>query len=402
MTSPRLLFATMAVLLTHLTFGQLSFKNSYSVENDFVPMNLAAADFDGDAFKDLMYANSSERKIQIIYNPGSPNTSSSQTITLNSKFGTLLYTEAGDFNNDGKTDIFAVNYNYDNKLNNQFVILLSTGSSFSQQTIILPFSYYNWFPQVIDFDKDGAPDILMGNTQSLYFYKGDGHGNFLVSTVDGMPINWVLFKPADVNLDGQNDFVSASMDTLFVYLKKTGAPGYSKKKYPYTSPVVPIYLAIGDLSGDGNPEIMASMFFLNNNSSTSLAEYVNDGNGGFGSPNIINYSGVDFCNIDLLDYDKDGQTDLLTGFSGYGQDVKLLKNMGNNQFSDQSPHSYYDAFSKSTNFADLDNDGLSEIIELSYFKYLNFFSQVGGFYQFSKKNGAGYNGLFGKGSRFKW
>ena len=372
-----------------MAFGQLTFKSSFAVENNFYVGNLAAGNFDGDSFPDLVYTNSSEKKIEIRYNPGSPGSSSTQSIPVSTRPGSMAFAEYGDFNNDSKTDVMAVSYNRDDQ-SQQIIILISSGNSFAQQTIDLPMSYYNWFPKVVDFDKDGNTDILMANTQSVYFYKGDGHGNFSSSVVMGTPLNWSVFKCADLDLDGQNDFVFIGTDTLFVSLKKTGASGYTNQKYPFTSPVAPISLAIGDVSGDGYPEIIASLFIIGSPSSQPfLSDYVNDGHGGFGAPTTIGTGAVigsiGFSNIALFDYDKDGRVDVLTGYDGYGQDFKLLKNMGSNQFTDQSTLSYCVIDANTILFADLDNDGTAEIVELSLFKYLRFFNQVAGVYQFTRK-----------------
>jgi hypothetical protein len=382
-------FLCVLFLFGHLSFAQLSFKDPYTPQNNFILTGLSSGNLDGNPLVDLVYLNSSERKIEVMYNPGSA-TPSSQTITVNTS-GTLGFLQLADFNNDSKTDFFTINFNYDGNLGTQIIILLSNGSSFSQNVIPVSQSYYNWFPKVIDFDKDGYLDILLGNTQVMNFYKGDGSGNFIISSLSGLPQNWDVFEIADFNLDNQNDLVIISMDTLFVSLSNPGGNGYTTKKYPHTSPLFPFKLTVGDFSSDGYPDIVMAAISLSNGK-TFLSGYDNDRQGKLGTPFTIKTipGGIGDTNhdrsiVDKCDYNNDGRLDLVAGTLNYGVDFNLLMNMGNDKWADKSPSSYVDKFTSSIIFADIDNDGLAEVIELGYFQYLIFYKQVSGNYQFLKK-----------------
>ena len=173
--------------------------------------DVLCADFDGDGLLDLW---SIEDTILNIYHMSS-------TGELSPLYSTNLCTShnyfiLGDFNGDGKTDLFIYGYKDSNGTEYDWPnwkILLSTGSGFEEHDV--PQKKANLIDDYVrtgDFNGDGANDIMVTSKDfswaGCYFYISENNGtNFYPSYLPDYPIPSHNFYLADYDGDGQTDFI---------------------------------------------------------------------------------------------------------------------------------------------------------------------------------------------------
>ncbi len=245
------------------------------------PNKVVIADLDGDGKPDLIVANDYGNTISLYRNistNGSLTTASfAPPVTLVTPPGS--YSPYGlvvaDVDGDGKPDIIVSDYN-------QSLVSVyrntSTPSNFSSNSFATRVDFATGInPQgveVRDLDGDGKPDLLVANS-------GDGTVSLFRNTGVVGSLTTNLFAPrvdiatgagcdhvavADLDGDGLPDIVTANngAGTLSV-LRNLGTPGSltaSSFAPAVNIPVLsePVQLAIGDLDGDGKPDIIVTFY----------------------------------------------------------------------------------------------------------------------------------------------
>ena len=195
--------------------------------------------------------------------------------------------EVADFNKDGFPDIAVANTQ-----DSSISILLGDGKGNFIPATGSPF-FANRFPNdiaIADLDKDGNPDLAIANTEvsMLTVLLGDGKGSFHPAAASPYTVH---SKPhthgiavADFNGDGNPDLATDSWgenNVLVIFsdgkMNFTNETKYKVGNRPYQR------LRAADLNKDGNPDIVTTN--LEGNNATVL---LGDGNGNFheaaGSP----------------------------------------------------------------------------------------------------------------------
>jgi hypothetical protein len=194
----------------------------------------------------------------------------------------------GDFNGDGKLDV--VNIDTGSNLN----VMLGKGDGKFQTPITTYIGTSNFFPEAIavgDFNGDHLLDVAVwalnattGNTQ-VNIYLGNGAGGFTVGGVYNAP-NSNTFNPgpnsivsADLNGDGKLDLVGLTLlNGAFVFLGNGDGSFQTPVNYGTgTTNGCCSGLAVGDLNGDGKPDLAIS-------ANDGISILLNNGNGTFGTP----------------------------------------------------------------------------------------------------------------------
>lgn len=127
-----------------------------------------------------------------------------------------------------------------------------------------------------DLTGDGIPDLLVQRSTGFseyYLLPGDGHGGFLEPVAEFAVLDGLLMEPhfADLNADSLLDIVFARFGggQIRVYLNGGTLPGTSLHPLPGA------VLAVGDLSGNGRPDILTADV-----GSQGVGAFWNDGRGG--------------------------------------------------------------------------------------------------------------------------
>jgi len=231
------------------------------------------ADIDGDGFTDLLQSNSDSGMIYIYINPANSNMG---WIKTGIKVMTQPQTFAvGDADNDGKPDLFVAGNGtsaisvYKNTTFKDTIAFVSAGS-FNTQADVNGIA-------LADLDGDGKQDIcLISSLQIMATLRNLSSVNSIsfaakqeVST-SGIPYQ---IKTGDFDTDGKTDLavVTSSNAYLSVYKNKSsiGAINVTSKTDIFIGDSR-AQLAIGDLDGDGKPDIA-----VNNGTSTVFSLFRN-------------------------------------------------------------------------------------------------------------------------------
>jgi hypothetical protein len=173
-----------------------------------------------------------------------------------------------------------------------------------------------------DVNLDGQPDVVTANNgcaddgefgcqDDVSVLLGNGSGGLLARgtfDADGDELSAVAI--GDVNLDGDPDLVTAnegSNDITILLGNGAALPNFQSPGLNPGTGSAPVSVAIGDLNGDGNPDLAAAT----NSNSFGVGVLIGDGTGAFTDADAL-ASGSFPNSIAIGDLDLDGNPDLAT------------------------------------------------------------------------------------------
>lgn len=324
---------TISVLKNMSTSGTIAFNPKIDYTAGLGPRRIAIGDLDGDSKPDLLLINfnaGNASTMSVYRNNSSPGTVSFESPWSTSTGNGTLGISIGDINGDGKPDVVVASGN-----SGIFSIYKNTTSSVGNISFAprQDYSVPGHADQVIvtDVDLDGRPDVILSgfSNMSISVYRNvSSGGNIMFDS----PMNYVVgsnpsyMRAVDVNADGITDLVVTVSGTLTALIN-TSVPGSISLATAVTFGSTASNSAAIDLNGDGKPEITSGR------ASTGLIS-VYENNTTPLSGQFIFAPGVDFTagNFDdfvsVGDLDGDGRPELATANTTLNN-VVILRNTAN-------------------------------------------------------------------------
>ena len=226
---------------------------------------------------------------------------------------------------------------------------------------------------VADVDGDQQPDVLLcGRDDSARrvtrLYRNDGQGIF--AEMPGPPFAGVWYGAvalADLNQDGRPEVLVTGQDSTDQPIARLYRnDGQGQFTALMGTPFAGLRfsdLAIGDVNGDGFPDVLLTGQDSLPAPLTRL--YLNDGTASFVEASGTPFPGVYEGAVALADVNGDGHLDVfLTGTQSlFGEGIaKLYLNDGTGQFTEQAGLPFTGLWRSDMAFADLDDDGHPDIL----------------------------------------
>ncbi|MEG4178186.1 FG-GAP-like repeat-containing protein, partial [Microcoleus sp. S13_C3] len=289
------------------------------------PYSVSIGDFNGDGKPDLAVANYNDFTASILLNT-TPTNATAPTFAPKVDFPTgnrPISVSIGDFNGDGKPDLAVANFNS----NTASILLNTTPTNATTPTfatkVDFPTGTNPFSVSIGDINGDGKPDLATAN-------RGSNTASILLNTTPtnattptfaakvDFPTgtNPISVSIGDINGDGKPDLATANFgsNTASILLNTTPTnattPTFAAK-VDFATGSNPISVSIGDINGDGKPDLA-----LGNVSSSTASILLNTTPTNATTPTFATKvdfpTGTNPFSVSIGDINGDGKPDLAT------------------------------------------------------------------------------------------
>lgn len=246
------------------------------------------------------------------------------------------YDQDGDFDIliTGKSDSGPVSEIYRNEGNDNFVLVNAGLMALTQSSA-------SW----ADFDNDNDLDILISgiedevspNDPVTILYQNIGNDTFRLIPADLEGVANGCSNWADFDSDGDQDLLLSGNEGVHGHtiLYCNEGNGVFTEVNILLEQILSGEARWGDYDNDGDPDILLSGNHKNQQGQIEKISAIYRNDGGAEFTNIhADMSDVDRCNVSWVDYDADGDLDILTNGSTYGPThmVYIYQNLGSDYF----------------------------------------------------------------------
>ncbi|HMS34469.1 MAG TPA: FG-GAP-like repeat-containing protein [Ignavibacteria bacterium] len=326
---------TVSVLRNTSTTGGVSFAAKVDFATGFSPKSVNIGEIDGDGKPDLIVTNSTSNTVSVFRNTSTPGVINTGSFAAKVDFGTgssPWFVSVGDLNGDGKSDLAVVN-RVSQTVSVFRNTSTSGGVSFAAKvdfgTGPSPYSV-----SIGDLDGDGKPDIAVANngdnTASVYQNTSTNGGVSFAARVDFSAGSGPLsVSIGDIDGDGKQDLAVAnnSGNNASVF-RNTSTPGIINagsfaSRVDFSAGGAPQIVSIGDIDGDGKPDLTVANFtgisvsVLRNTSVTGTISF---------SAKVDLSSAGQASSVNVGDIDGDGKPEIAaTNYNG--SSVSVFRNL---------------------------------------------------------------------------
>ena len=313
---------------------------SFAAKVDFAtganPAGLAIGDVDGDGKPDLVIVNADYNTVSVFRN-----TSTSGSISFADRVdfttGSSPRTVAiGDIDGDGKPDLVVTN------LHGATVSVFRNTSSSGSVSFAAKVDFTTgsgpWAVAIGDIDGDGKPDLVVTNISSntVSVFRNTSSSGSITSSSFAAKVDFTTgTAPAgaaigDVDGDGKPDLVVVNQGiatvSVFRNTSSSGSVSFSANVDLATG-ATPYSVAIGDIDGDGKPDLVVT-----NGASNTVSVFRNTSSSGSITSGSF-AAKVDFTTgaypsgVAIGDIDGDGKPDVVVTNGSSGNSVSVLQNL---------------------------------------------------------------------------
>jgi hypothetical protein len=422
--------------------GDGTFVGGATYPMTYDPVSIVAGDLDGDGNLDLAvlisYPPSSGLYLNILRGGGDGSFKSGTNFLAGVSTGTG-YLAVGDFTGNGRLDLVV----FPSSVNNtDTYIFFNDGSgNFPSENVVCTTGTLSVV--VADFNNDGKLDIAESNSNGLTIWLGKGDGSFSLASSPSVGNNPLGLAAGDLNGDGKIDLVAANSTDGTVSVLLGNGDGTFTNGATYPIGKQPVSLSLADLNGDGKLDVTVVNSADNNaqvllgggdgtfragtyrvganptgitsgdfnrdgipdlavaNGDASITILLGDGHGGFKPlspfPGCQNGTGITTVQIVAADLDGDGTPDLAVVCNDYSQPAESLLDLfsgnGDGTFRFQFGANAANNIFATISAADINGDGIPEIIAASPSNVGAYNLDINNFYKFIYNSSVGLSGV---------
>ncbi|MFO0587372.1 MAG: VCBS repeat-containing protein [Polyangiaceae bacterium] len=266
------------------------------VDYDAGSRAIAVKDLDGDGALDVVAADNVGNTLDVLSNPGNG------TLGPKTSYATSAVpvdVQAADVDGDGASDLIAV-------LGGGILdVRLQTGNGTFGPATLRPAmsSAVATFP--FDDDGDGDIDLAVAADTRVQILHNPGSGQFETKLDASLPFVSSDLAAADLDGDNRVDILALSNGDGLLFARNLGGGAFdTSTKYPIG---VVHFITPGDLNGDGHPDVVLQRFAGQSN---QLSVMLNQGNGTLGAPSDSPI-GAGLADLKLADMNGDGHVDIV-------------------------------------------------------------------------------------------
>jgi len=309
------------------------------------PTGIAAADLNGDGFPDVVITGGSS-DVSVVLSQGARQFKAPVGYSLGQNSPGPQAVAVGDLNGDGKPDVIVANGgNPFSSGPGSVSVLLNNGDGTLKPPTSTTVNQSAESIALGDFNRDGKLDVVVAahgtpnggsDPGAVVVLLGKGDGTFqppVTLTVGGLHPSAVA--AADLNNDGKLD-LAVLMDTgtfgqpatLAIFLGQGNGAFAAARTFSLQSTtfLAPGGVTIGDLNGDGKPDIALI------SGGQQVEILFGDGAGGFQEAAVLPPTEFGPVALAMTDLDRDGKLDLVVAHCCGESDVTYLLGNGDGTF----------------------------------------------------------------------
>ncbi len=345
------------IVLFENTDGQGDFEDTPISFMQSSAEQVMTADLDNDGDLEVYSTDVIGHRVAWYNNLGQGNFDSQQQITAN--VTGVIKVDCADMDNDGDLDMVSLSLDWrDNKI--AWYPNIGDGEYGDQQIVFLTADLMNDF-DLMDMDNDGFVDIVAtknGIGDEIFWLRNDGAGNFEHVGISSTTIARVIIGD-DFTGDGNNDILRANANFVGLHVNIGNGNGWFDGD-PVANSLISIEsIYAADIDGDGDLDFVSAA-----SGETTVGWHENvDGQGTFSPRQAISTEAGDVYDVYASDVDGDGDMDVLSASYGPAGKIVWYENLdGQGNFSAEKIINLNAEDARAVRTQDFDGDGDLDVV----------------------------------------